>query len=112
MVYLSARLGVSVIIVIFRLFLFQAVDGIRDKLVTGVQTCALPIYRGRRDRRHRRAPPSRTTPHAFRGGISSRAPRPFLPAAPLARRSSDLARSALGSSRRRRSEERRVGKEW
>ena len=29
---------------------FQAEDGIRDKLVTGVQTCALPIYQ---------------TPHAF-----------------------------------------------
>src|SRR5256714_6517022 len=30
-------------------FFFQAEDGIRDKLVTGVQTCALPIYlRGRR----------------------------------------------------------------
>src|SRR3989441_6425652 len=26
------------------LFFFQAEDGIRDKLVTGVQTCALPIY--------------------------------------------------------------------
>src|SRR5205823_8315240 len=25
-------------------FVFQAEDGIRDKLVTGVQTCALPIY--------------------------------------------------------------------
>src|SRR2546423_15249405 len=24
--------------------LYQAEDGIRDKLVTGVQTCALPIY--------------------------------------------------------------------
>src|SRR2546425_8790657 len=29
-------------------FFFQAEDGIRDKLVTGVQTCALPIYRHRR----------------------------------------------------------------
>src|SRR3989441_3536294 len=28
-------------------FFFQAEDGIRDKLVTGVQTCALPIYRAR-----------------------------------------------------------------
>src|SRR5205823_8741727 len=28
-----------------RVFFFQAEDGIRDKLVTGVQTCALPIYR-------------------------------------------------------------------
>src|SRR2546425_9783025 len=27
-------------------FFFQAEDGIRDKLVTGVQTCALPIYFG------------------------------------------------------------------
>src|SRR5687767_15470877 len=29
-------------------FFFQAEDGIRDKLVTGVQTCALPIFRGLR----------------------------------------------------------------
>ena len=28
---------------IFCFFFFQAEDGIRDKLVTGVQTCALPI---------------------------------------------------------------------
>src|SRR2546425_9066888 len=27
-------------------FFFQAEDGIRDKLVTGVQTCALPISGG------------------------------------------------------------------
>src|SRR5205823_10533773 len=27
-------------------FFFQAEDGIRDKLVTGVQTCALPIFGG------------------------------------------------------------------
>src|SRR5260370_34025244 len=27
------------------LFFFQAEDGIRDSSVTGVQTCALPIYR-------------------------------------------------------------------
>src|SRR2546423_10122643 len=30
--------------VCFFFFFFQAEDGIRDKLVTGVQTCALPIY--------------------------------------------------------------------
>src|SRR5205823_9235928 len=31
----------------FFFFFFQAEDGIRDKLVTGVQTCALPIsFRG------------------------------------------------------------------
>src|SRR5687767_15604170 len=33
---------------IFFFFFFQAEDGIRDKLVTGVQTCALPIFVGRR----------------------------------------------------------------
>src|SRR5438094_6247217 len=27
------------------IFFFQAEDGIRDRTVTGVQTCALPIYR-------------------------------------------------------------------
>src|SRR6266404_7547748 len=30
----------------YYVFFFQAEDGIRDKLVTGVQTCALPISRG------------------------------------------------------------------
>src|SRR3989441_9749124 len=30
-------------VVFFFFFFFQAEDGIRDKLVTGVQTCALPI---------------------------------------------------------------------
>src|SRR5687767_15453384 len=30
-------------IFLFFFFFFQAEDGIRDKLVTGVQTCALPI---------------------------------------------------------------------
>src|SRR5207245_3761059 len=29
-----------------RCFFFQAEDGIRDATVTGVQTCALPIYEG------------------------------------------------------------------
>src|SRR2546425_5969505 len=33
----------SLILFIF-FFFFQAEDGIRDKLVTGVQTCALPIW--------------------------------------------------------------------
>src|SRR5712672_3847711 len=32
-------------------FFFQAEDGIRDKLVTGVQTCALPISTGGRPSR-------------------------------------------------------------
>src|SRR5712672_4482789 len=37
-------------------FFFQAEDGIRDKLVTGVQTCALPILGCRRGQR----PPARS----------------------------------------------------
>src|SRR5260370_8810342 len=32
-------------LVLFYFFFFQAEDGIRDSSVTGVQTCALPIYR-------------------------------------------------------------------
>src|SRR5688572_31582717 len=37
---------IIVMIIIFSLlfFFFQAEDGIRDLTVTGVQTCALPIY--------------------------------------------------------------------
>src|SRR5687767_3405573 len=31
--------------ILWMVFFFQAEDGIRDKLVTGVQTCALPILR-------------------------------------------------------------------
>src|SRR5437867_5266022 len=57
----------------FFLFFFQAEDGIRDRTVTGVQTCALPIWRRPRlrdpagaraqhapcpPRRQRRCPPA------------------------------------------------------
>src|SRR3989441_4919360 len=38
-------------------FFFQAEDGIRDKLVTEVQTCALPISRDQGERRGLRLPP-------------------------------------------------------
>src|SRR5207248_7170996 len=34
-------------VIFFFFFFFQAEDGIRDRTVTGVQTCALPIYGGR-----------------------------------------------------------------
>src|SRR5687767_15300749 len=43
-VYFRSYLVVVLFLLIF-FFFFQAEDGIRDKLVTGVQTCALPIYR-------------------------------------------------------------------
>src|SRR5437867_258486 len=38
----------SVFLFLFVFFFFQAEDGIRDRTVTGVQTCALPICRGGR----------------------------------------------------------------
>src|SRR5258708_39642287 len=37
-------------------FFFQAEDGIRDDLVTGVQTCALPIWRHHRAEHEAEAP--------------------------------------------------------
>src|SRR3712207_7688817 len=58
-------------------FFFQAEDGIRDIGVTGVQTCALPIYR----RRRRRARPGLAVPQALgvepvRGAGPARPPVP------------------------------------
>src|SRR5438105_11264351 len=35
--------AVGLVLSVFFFFFFQAEDGIRDPLVTGVQTCALPI---------------------------------------------------------------------
>src|SRR5438105_10808122 len=86
-------------------FFFQAEDGIRDPLVTGVQTCALPIL----------APSSST-----RTELPARAARP--PKAPGAStRTRSNSRTSVHSRRRcrefmtrwplGRSEERRVGKE-
>src|SRR5205807_4303087 len=46
----------------FEVFFFQAEDGIRDYKVTGVQTCALPIYQ----RRHGDGRPSIGAPVAPR----------------------------------------------
>src|SRR5207253_3733148 len=43
-----------VIVLRFFFFFFQAEDGIRDGHVTGVQTCALPIYIGTKS--HNRHP--------------------------------------------------------
>src|SRR5438105_11447527 len=75
------------------LFFFQADDGIRDPLVTGVQTCALPIY-GDAEGSHQHPPDAVRQP----GDAAA-----------------DLAvslRGAVGPGRlAARSEERRVGKE-
>src|SRR5204862_4930478 len=77
---------------LFRIFFFQAEDGIRDLYVTGVQTCALPISHSPRGGRRRRGRPRRR---------AGRAPRP----------SSAPERSPGPRGRATRSEERRVGKE-
>src|SRR5690606_39314737 len=81
---------------IFISFFFQAEDGIRDFHVTGVQTCALPIFRSRRRGRPRRRsgggrrepPDRRARPlvRFLRGG-SERAPRAPLPRSGLRPRS-------------------------
>src|SRR5207253_3422487 len=80
-------------------FFFRAEDGIRDGHVTGVQTCALPIYEHGRRRQVR--PPGRRAlllDPAERERAGTRDPFP--------RRG----RALPGRDRRGRSEERRVGK--
>src|SRR5699024_12600653 len=69
------------VMVFFFFFFFQAEDGIRDRNVTGVQTCALPIF-------------AQAVLDADRDGPPG-----------------DLATPSIGAQRERRSEERRVGKE-
>src|SRR5207248_7066713 len=88
------------------LFFFQAEDGIRDRTVTGVQTCALPIYesalrpRCPRSSRRRRG---RETMDCGRGRSADSS---------SARRRRTRACSACRVRRLLlRSEERRVGKE-
>src|SRR5205823_7140084 len=71
-------------------FFFQAEDGIRDKLVTGVQTCALPILH---------PPPTRP--------CRKRRPGPPPGGCPAGGCSRSNRRRCAGP----RSEERRVGKE-
>src|SRR5205823_11594958 len=72
-------------------FFFQAEDGIRDKLVTGVQTCALPILQ---------------QTAAVILGVTA----PRITAA-VSCTASRLSRKRLASPCQSRSEERRVGKE-
>src|SRR5206468_7194413 len=77
-------------------FFFQAEDGIRDLIVTGVQTCALPISRRARGAQ---------CPVPL-------SPGPTLRATRASRRGGDPRAAAASRGRAvRRSEERRVGKE-
>src|SRR5690606_39770703 len=93
---------------------FQAEDGIRDFHVTGVQTCALPIYQTGVS--HLTSLNIKKAPCSFLKGLSCKIRhRPTLP--PVTAIPSALAglTSLFGMGRgrhRRRSEERRVGKEW
>src|SRR5205823_9349143 len=87
-------------------FFFQAEDGIRDKLVTGVQTCALPISHGARQAHGDVAAPRHAdiperVPGTARGRLRV---LPFL----TARRAPTVAAPVRALNR---SEERRVGKE-
>src|SRR5258708_28838522 len=86
-------------------FFFQAEDGIRDDLVTGVQTCALPIYRaaaGNRPRFASSPASARSRPAMMRSVVDF--PQPLGP--------SKVTTCPLGMSKvTSRSEERRVGKE-
>src|SRR5688572_32791963 len=83
-------------------FFFQAEDGIRDLTVTGVQTCALPIWLRRQCTALSRSPPAAGRRGARQGGA--------LPAQP--RRVPPRDRCRDRGRPHRRSEERRVGKEY
>src|SRR5207248_4091203 len=91
-------------------FFFQAEDGIRDRTVTGVQTCALPIYQGRRISFFRRIRLSK---------LNTAGRTVLIHDMKKLRRGCLLSIPACGSmiprnfcsTWRRRSEERRVGKE-
>src|SRR5436189_6346303 len=85
----------------FCFFFFQAEDGIRDTSVTGVQTCALPIW-------------DRQPESAAGAGGGNRIARPdVMPVDRGGRGGAGRPRSVVGTtgSGRPRSEERRVGKE-
>src|SRR5437867_9548944 len=86
-------------------FFFQAEDGIRDRTVTGVQTCALPISRipegfGLVLPHTRRVPVEPTGPFAGSG----------LPLSEGGRTSATIGLRGPRLPRLQRSEERRVGK--
>src|SRR6185437_5915852 len=66
-------------------FFFQAEDGIRDKLVTGVQTCALPISADRTDLGAELAEAEKTERLALEAGADRRLPLALAHPAVLAR---------------------------
>src|SRR5207247_9677055 len=94
------------LVFLFFFFFFQAEDGIRDPLVTGVQTCALPISRRVSEPPARRG---RDVRRGLRRGISAlRVLHAVHNYPPEFRGGIERVVEALV---RARSEERRVGKE-
>src|SRR5207248_4889483 len=85
----------------FQVFFFQAEDGIRDRTVTGVQTCALPIWS--------LSVPQRLTERTSPVGEPKGSSSPLTAAAFSA--AAGCSYAAHLSCRANRSEERRVGKE-
>src|SRR5206468_4865674 len=90
-------------------FFFQAEDGIRDLIVTGVQTCALPIFRDDEGGRFANRPPSSSRTMRA-GGSLSRSNLAVLRQVPFAG-FVELAQPPGSAHFTPRSEERRVGKE-
>src|SRR2546429_4060250 len=88
-----------------RVFFFQAEDGIRDVAVTGVQTCALPIFVG--DVLHSRVARSLVQAFALVGVRCTLVGPPAL----LPRGLGVETTTDIDAIRDARSEERRVGKE-
>src|SRR2546425_6612150 len=88
---------------LFFFFFFQAEDGIRDKLVTGVQTCALPISIAGLAAATDCAGDAQCHPRT-RSARSVAAARPAIA-------NPDVFEARIASSGAARSEERRVGKE-
>src|SRR5258708_11192723 len=86
-------------------FFFQAEDGIRDDLVTGVQTCALPILSSN----NKVTRTSRRRTLIGLAGLAASASAAPESTAPIIKRASLLARKP--GITHERSEERRVGKE-
>src|SRR5256886_7758421 len=91
----------------FRFFFFQAEDGIRYLTVTGVQTCALPIWHlpARAGVAHEAV----REPRVLAGGLPEPGPRDAVRRAHAQLRSAG--RHCTPGHLRQRSEERRVGKE-
>src|SRR3989441_4468848 len=73
----GADLFATMVVYFFFFFFFQAEDGIRDKLVTGVQTCALPISDGAAHGVRRRDPRSRRRRSVLPGRALRRAARGY-----------------------------------